>query len=261
MGAVLGCVTQFTHGGVASWLAGGVWLGHQPKGNRPKARPQGGVMETGVKFFSKFDRNTFCSLREESIPVRVLVKAAFALNIPHVEVYANDNYIWTVVGDVRVRYSNTSDNVLVSRVTETAGRFEEEVCRISELSVYGAIAAIIEHVKGVKAESEVATYLVRNLSDEADWVGSVAENTIEVEVSSEDTDDTFSVDITFSVEDSDMISMNFYNGSGGEMDPSGKIVDMVANSLFWLSEDLKNQDSFVESEVMLIPVSKFLSQV
>lgn len=216
---------------------------------------------TGIKVFSKFDRNTFSSLREESIPVRVLVKAAFALNILCVEVYANDNYIWTVVGDVRVRYSNTSDNVLVSRVTETAGRFEEEVHRISDLSVYGAIAAITEHVKGVKAESEVATYLVRNLSDEADWVGSVAENTIEVEVSSEDTDDTFSVDITFSVEDSDMISMNFYNGSGGEMDPSGKIVDMVASSLFWLSEDLKSQDSFVESEVMVIPVSKFLPQV
>lgn len=218
-------------------------------------------METGVKFFSKFERNTFSVLRKETNPVRVLVKAAFALNIPCVEIYKNDNYTWTVVGDVRVRYSNTSDNVLVSRVTETAGRFEEEVRRISELSVYGAIAAIIEHVRGVKAESEVATYLVRNLSDEADWVGGVAENTIEVEASSEDTDDTSSVDITFSVEDSDMISMNFYNGSGGETDPSGKIVDMVANSLFWLSEDLKSQDSFIESEVMLIPVSKFLPQV
>lgn len=218
-------------------------------------------METGVKFFSKFERNTFSVLRKETNPVRVLVKAAFALNIPCVEIYKNDNYTWTVVGDVRVRYSNTSDNVLVSRVTETAGRFEEEVRRISELSVYGAIAAIIEHVRGVKAESEVATYLVRNLSDEADWVGGVAENTIEVEASSEDTDDTSSVDITFSVEDSDMISMNFYNGSGGETDPSGKIVDMVANSLFWLSEDLKGQDSFIESEVMLIPVSKFLPQV
>ena len=170
------------------------------------------MKNTGIKVFNKFDRNTFNSLRKESIPVRVLVKTAFALNIPCVEIYKNDNYTWTVVGDVRVRYSNTSDNVLVSRVTETAGRFEEEVHRISELSVYGAIAAIIEHVKAVKAESEVATYLVRNLSDEADWVGSVAENTIEVEVSSEDTDDTFSVDITFSVEDSDMISMNFYNG-------------------------------------------------
>ena len=55
--------------------------------------------------------------------------------------------------------------------------------------------------------------------------------------------------------------MNFYNGSGGETDPSGKIVDMVANSLFWLSEDLKGQDSFIESEVMIIPVSKFLPQV
>ena len=213
---------------------------------------------TGIKVFNKFDRNTFSTLRKEPHPIRVLVKTAFALNIPCVEIYKNDNYTWTVVGDVRVRYSNTSDNVLVSRVTETAGRFEEEVCRISEMSVYGAIAAIIEHVK---AESEAAVYLVRNLSDEADWVGSVAENTIEVEVGSEDTDDTFSVDITFSVEDSDMISMNFYNGSGGEMDPSGKIVDMVANSLFWLSEDLKGQDSFVESEVMLIPVSKFLPQV
>ena len=219
------------------------------------------MKNTGIKVFNKFDRNTFDSLRKEPNPIRVLVKTAFALNIPCVEVYANDNYIWTVVGDVRVRYSNTSDNVLVSRVTETAGRFEEEVRRISEMSVYGAIAAIIEHVKGVKAESEVATYLVRNLSDEADWVGGVAENTIEAEIGSEDTDDTSSVDITFSVEDSDMISMNFYSGSGGEMDPSGKIVDMVANSLFWLSEDLKNQDSFVESEVMLIPVSKFLSQV
>lgn len=213
-----------------------------------------------IQVFSKFDRNTFSTLRKEPHPIRVLVKTAFALNIPCVEIYKNDNYTWTVVGDVRVRYSNTSDNVLVSRVTETAGRFEEER-RISEMSVYGAIAAITEHVKGVKAESEAAVYLVRNLSDEADWVGSVAENTIEVEVSSEDTDDTFSVDITFSVEDSDMISMNFYNGSGGEMDPSGKIVDMVANSLFWLSEDLKSQDSFVESEVMLIPVSKFLPQV
>ena len=124
-----------------------------------------------IQVFSKFDRNTFNSLRKESIPVRVLVKTAFALNIPCVEVYMNDNYTWTVVGDVRVRYSNTSDNVLVSRVTETAGRFEEEVRRISEMSVYGAIAAIIAHVKGVKAESEVATYLVRNLSDEADWDG------------------------------------------------------------------------------------------
>ena len=200
-----------------------------------------------IQVFSKFDRNTFNSLRKESIPVRVLVKTAFALNIPCVEIYKNDNYTWTVVGDVRVRYSNTSDNVLVSRVTETAGRFEEEVRRISEMSVYRAIAAIIEHVKGVKAES--------------DWVCGVAENTIEVEVGSEDTDDTSSVDITFSVEDGDMISMNFYNGSGGEMDPSGKIVDMVANSLFWLSEDLKSQDSFVESEVMIIPVSKFLPQV
>ena len=258
----MGCVTQFTHGGVASWLAGGVWLGYQPKGNRPEARPQGGIVKnTGIKVFNKFDRNTFSTLRKEPHPIRVLVKTAFALNIPCVEIYKNDNYTWTVVGDVRVRYSNTSDNVLVSRVTETAGRFEEEVRRISEMSVYGAIAAIIEHVKGVKAESEVATYLVRNISDEADWVGGVAENTIEVEVSSEDTDDTFSVDITFSVEDSDMISMNFYNGSGGEMDPSGKIVDMVANSLFWLSEDLKSQESFVESEVMLIPVSKFLPQV
>ena len=92
-------------------------------------------------------------------------------------------------------------------------------------------------------------------------MGSVAENTIEVEVGSEDTDDTSSVDITFNVEDSDMISMNFCSGSGGEMDPSEKIVDMVANSLFWLSEDLKSQDSFVKSEVMLIPVSKFLPQV
>ena len=216
---------------------------------------------TGVKFFSKFDRNTFYSLREESIPVRILVKTAFALNIPYVEIYKNDNYIWTTVNDVRVRYSRTSDNVLVSRVTETAGRFEEEVHRISELSVYGAIAAIVQHVKGVKVESEVATYLVRNLSDEADWVGSVAENTIEVEVSSEDTDDTSSVDITFSVEDSDTISMNLCDGSGGETPLSEEIVNMVATSLFWLGDGLKSWNSITETGVILIPMSKFLPQV
>ena len=215
----------------------------------------------GVKFFSKFDRNTFHSLREESIPVRILVKTAFALNIPYVEIYRNDNYIWTTANDVRIRYSRTSDNVLVSRVTETAGRFEEEVHRISELSVYGAIAAIVQHVKGVKAESEVATYLVHNLSDEADWVGSVAENTIEVEVSSEDTDDTSSVDITFSVEDSDTISMNLCDGSGGETPLSEEIVNMVATSLFWLGDGLKSWNSITETGVVLIPVSKFLPQV
>ena len=66
-------------------------MGHQPKGNRPEAGSRGGVMEnTGVKFFSKFDRNTFYSLRDESIPVRILVKTAFALNIPYVEVYKNN---------------------------------------------------------------------------------------------------------------------------------------------------------------------------
>lgn len=217
-------------------------------------------METGVKFFSKFDRNTFSILRKEPNPIRVLVKAAFALNIPHVEIYKNDNYIWTTVNDVRIRYSTTSDNVLVSRVTETAGRFEEEVRRISELSVYGAIAAIIEHVKAVKAESEAATYLVRNIADKVDWVGGVGENTIEVEVNSEDTDDTLSVTIDFSMEDNDMIAMNLY-WSGDETPLSETIVDVVADSFFWLGGCLNGWGSIITTKRMLFPVDKFLPQV
>lgn len=218
------------------------------------------MKNTGIKVFNKFDRNTFDSLRKEPHPIRVLVKTAFALNIPCVEIYKNDNYIWTVVGDVRVRYSNTSDNVLVSRVTETAGRFEEEVHRISELSVYGAIAAIIEHVKAVKAESEAAVYLVRNIADKVDWVGGVAENTIEVEVSSEDTDDTLSVTIDFNMEDNDMISMNLY-WSGDETPLSKMIVDVVADAFFWLGGSLNGWGSIITTKRMLFPVDKFLPQV
>lgn len=218
------------------------------------------MKNTGIKVFSKFDRNTFSSLREESIPVRVLVKTAFALNIPCVEIYKNDNYIWTVVGDVRVRYSNTSDNVLVSRVTEMAGRFEEEVHRISEHSVYEAIAAIIEHVKAVKAESEAAIYLVRNITDKVDWVGGVGENTIEVEVSSEDADDTLSVTIDFSMEDNDVIAMNLY-WSGDETPLSETIVDVVADAFFWLGGSLNGWGSIITTKRMLFPVDKFLPQV
>lgn len=218
------------------------------------------MKNTGIKVFNKFDRNTFDSLRKEPNPIRVLVKTAFALNIPCVEIYKNDNYIWTVVGDVRVRYSNTSDNVLISRVTEMAGRFEEEVHRISEHSVYEAIAAIIEHVKAVKAESEAAIYLVRNITDKVDWVGGVGENTIEVEVSSEDADDTLSVTIDFSMEDNDVIAMNLY-WSGDETPLSETIVDVVADAFFWLGGSLNGWGSIITTKRMLFPVDKFLPQV
>ena len=218
------------------------------------------MKNTDIKVFNKFDRNTFDSLRKEPNPIRVLVKTAFALNIPCVEIYKNDNYIWTVVGDVRVRYSNTSDNVLISRVTEMAGRFEEEVHRISEYSVYEAIAAIIEHVKAVKAESEAAIYLVRNITDKVDWVGGVGENTIEVEVSSEDADDTLSVTIDFSMEDNDVIAMNLY-WSGDETPLSETIVDVVADSFFWLGGCLNGWGSIITTKRMLFPVDKFLPQV
>lgn len=74
-----------------------------------------------TKVFSKFSRHVFTDLRKETCPIRVMVKAALAINCLSVEVNEDDSCIWiSVDDDSHVRYCKNSDNVLIDREAGTA---------------------------------------------------------------------------------------------------------------------------------------------
>lgn len=216
-----------------------------------------------TKIFSKFNRHVFNSLHKETCPVRVLVKAAFAVNCLNVEVNEDDSFIWISVDDIHVRYCKNYDNVLVARETNSTGFFEEEVNRISDLPVQVAAEAVANQIRSVKAQSEMSAYLVQCLADKADWLTTTGENTIAVRLGDNDSSVTGPsfMEITFSVQDDKIVMSLFdeqeYSDNYGKH-LQGTILDTITNALYWLCGDFQSSKSFTEDGEVSVPVSKFL---
>jgi hypothetical protein len=219
-----------------------------------------------TKIFSKFNRHVFNSLHKETCPVRVLVKAAFAVNCLNVEVNEDDSFIWISVDDIHVRYCKNYDNVLVARETNSAGFFEEEVNRISDLPVQVAAEAVANQIRSVKAQSKMSTYLVHCLADKVDWVNITGENTIAVHVG--DNDDSATgpsfMEIMFSVQE-DRIVMSLFNEQEYSDDYGkhlqGTLLDTITDTLYWICGDFRSSESFIKDGEVSVPVSKFLPLV
>lgn len=217
-----------------------------------------------TKVFNKFSHHTLTNLRKESCPVRVLVKAAFAVRCLNVEVNEDDSFIWISVDDnTHVRYCKNSDNVLIVREAGTAGFFEENVYRISDLPVQVAAEAVAKQIRNVKAQSEMSAYLVQCLADKADWLTTTGENTIAVHVGDNDSSVTGPsfMEITFSVQDDKIVMSLFdeqeYSDNYGKH-LQGTILDTITNALYWLCGDFQSSKSFTEDGEVSVPVSKFL---
>lgn len=219
-----------------------------------------------TKIFSKFNRHVFNSLHKETCPVRVLVKAAFAVNCLNVEVNEDDSFIWISVDDIHVRYCKNYDNVLVARETNSAGFFEEEVNRISDLPVQVAAEAVANQIRSVKAQSKMSTYLVHCLADKVDWVNITGENTIAVHVG--DNDDSATgpsfMEIMLSVQE-DRIVMSLFNEQEYSDDYGkhlqGTLLDTITDALYWICGDFRSSESFIKDGEVSVPVSKFLPLV
>lgn len=219
-----------------------------------------------TKIFSKFNRHVFNSLHKETCPVRVLVKAAFAVNCLNVEVNEDDSFIWISVDDIHVRYCKNYDNVLVARETNSAGFFEEEVNRISDLPVQVAAEAVANQIRSVKAQSKMSTYLVHCLADKVDWVNITGENTIAVHVG--DNDDSATgpsfMEIMFSVQE-DRIVMSLFDEQEYSDDYGkhlqGTLLDTITDTLYWICGDFRSSESFIKDGEVSVPVSKFLPLV
>lgn len=219
-----------------------------------------------TKIFSKFNRHVFNSLHKETCPVRVLVKAAFAVNCLNVEVNEDDSFIWISVDDIHVRYCKNYDNVLVARETNSAGFFEEEVNRISDLPVQVAAEAVANQIRSVKAQSKMSTYLVHCLADKVDWVNITGENTIAVHVG--DNDDSATgpsfMEIMFSVQE-DRIVMSLFDEQEYSDDYGkhlqGTLLDTITDALYWICGDFRSSESFIKDGEVSVPVSKLLPLV
>ena len=216
-----------------------------------------------TKVFNKFSHHTLTNLHKETCPVRVLVKAAFAVNCLNVEVNEDDSFIWISVDDIHVRYCKNYDNVLVARETNSAGFFEEEVNRISDLPVQVAAEAVANQIRSVKAQSEMSAYLVHCLADKVDWVNITGENTIAVHVG--DNDDSATgpsfMEIMFSVQE-DRIVMSLFDEQEYSDDYGkhlqGTLLDIITDALYWLCGDFPSSESFIKDGEVSVPVSKFL---
>ena len=217
-----------------------------------------------TKIFNKFSHYTLTDLRKETCPVRVLVKAALAVNCLNVEVNEDDSFIWINVDDAsHVRYCKNSDNVLIVREAGTAGFFEENVYRISDLPVQVAAEAVANQIRNVKAQSEMSAYLVNCLADKVDWVNITGENTIAVHVG--DNDDSATgpsfMEIMFSVQD-DKIVMSLFNEQEYSDDYGkhlqGTLLDTITDALYWLCGDFRSSESFIKDGEVSVPVNKFL---
>lgn len=219
-----------------------------------------------TKIFSKFNRHVFNSLHKETCPVRVLVKAAFAVNCLNVEVNEDDSFIWISVDDIHVRYCKNYDNVLVARETNSAGFFEEEVNRISDLPVQVAAEAVAKQIRNVKAQSEMSTYLVNCLTDKVDWLNVTGENTIAVRLGDNDSSTTGPsfMEIMFSVQE-DRIVMSLFDEQEYSDDYGkhlqGTLLDIITDALYWLCGDFRSSESFIKDGEVSVPVSKFLPLV
>lgn len=220
-----------------------------------------------TKVFNKFSHHTLTNLHKETCPVRVLVKAAFTVNCLNVEVNEDDSFIWISVDDnSHVRYCKNSDNVLIVREASTAGFFEENVYRISDLPVQVAAEAVSNQIRNVKAQSEMSAYLVNCLADKVDWVNVTGENTIAVHVGDNDDSTTGPsfMEIMFSVQD-DKIVMSLcdeqeYSDDYGKH-LRGTLLDIITDAMYWICGDFQNSDSFIKDGEVSVPVSKFLPRV
>lgn len=216
-----------------------------------------------TKIFSKFNRHVFNSLHKETCPVRVLVKAAFAVNFLNVEVNEDDSFIWISADDIHVRYCKNYDNVLIVREAGTAGFFEENVYRISDLPVQVAAEAVANQIRNVKAQSEMSAYLVQCLADKADWLTTTGENTIAVRLGDNDSSTTGPsfMEIMFSVQE-DRIVMSLFDEQEYSDDYGkhlqGTLLDIITDALYWLCGDFPSIESFIKDGEVSVPVSKFL---
>lgn len=217
-----------------------------------------------TKVFNKFSHHTLTDLHKETCPVRVLVKAAFAVNCLNVEVNEDDSFIWiSVDDDSHVRYCKNSDNVLIVREAGTAGFFEENVYRISDLPVQMAAEAVAKQIRNVKAQSEMSTYLVNCLTDKVDWLNVTGENTIAVHVG--DNDDSATgpsfMEIMFSVQE-DRIVMSLFDEQEYSDDYGkhlqGTLLDTITDALYWICGDFRSSESFIKDGEVSVPVNKFL---
>lgn len=217
-----------------------------------------------TKVFNKFSHHTLTNLHKETCPVRVLVKAAFTVNCLNVEVNEDDSFIWISVDDnSHVRYCKNSDNVLIVREAGTAGFFEENVYRISDLPVQVAAEAVANQIRSVKAQSEMSAYLVNCLADKVDWVNSTGENTIAVHIGDNDDSTTGPslMEIMFSVQD-DRIMMSLFDEQEYSDDYGkhlqGTLLDVITDALYWLCGDFRSSESFIKDGEVSVPVNKFL---
>ena len=217
-----------------------------------------------TKVFNKFNRPVLTDLHKETCPVRVLVKAAFAVNCLSVEVNEDDSFIWiSVDDDSHVRYCKNSNNVLIVREAGTAGFFEENVYRISDIPVQVAAEAVANQIRNVKAQSEMSAYLVQCLTDKTDWVSVTGENTIAVHVGDNDDSTTGPsfMEIMFSVQD-DRIVMSLFDEQEYSDDYGkhlqGTLLDTITDALYWICGDFRSSKSFTEDGEVSVPVSKFL---
>jgi hypothetical protein len=216
-----------------------------------------------TKVFNKFSRHMITDLRKEICPVRVLVKAALAVNCLSVEVNEDDSYIWISVDDIHVRHCKNYDNVLVAREIDSAGFFEEQVNRISDLPVQVAAEVVAKQIKNVKAQSEASAYLVQCLTDKTDWVNITGENTIAVHVGDNDNSATGPsfMEITFSVQE-DRIVMSLFDEQEYSDDYGkhlqGTLLDTITDALYWVCGDFRSNESFINDGEVSVPVNKFL---
>lgn len=222
------------------------------------------VIMLNTKVFNKFSHHTLTNLHKETCPVRVLVKAAFAVNCLSVEVNEDDSFIWVNIDDdSHVRYCKNSDNVLIVREAGTAGFFEENVYRISDLPVQVAAEAVAKQIRNVKAQSEMSAYLVDCLADKVDWVNVTGENTIAVHVGDNDNSATGPsfMEIMFSVQEDRIVMSLFdeqeYSDNYGKH-LQGTLLDTIMDALYWICGDFQNSKSFTEDGEVCVPVNKFL---
>lgn len=216
-----------------------------------------------TKVFNKFSHHTLTNLCKEPCPVRVMVKAAFAVNCLNVEVNEDDSFIWISADDIHVRYCKNYDNVLIARETNGAGFFEEQINRISDLPVQVAAEAVANQIRSVKAQSEMSAYLVNCLADKVDWVNSTGENTIAVHIGDNDDSTTGPsfMEITFSVQE-DRIVMSLcdeqeYSDDYGKH-LQGTLLDTITDALYWICGDFRSSESFIKDGEVSVPVNKFL---
>lgn len=216
-----------------------------------------------TKVFNKFSRHVLTDLHKETCPVRVLVKAAFAVNCLNVEVNEDDSYIWINVDDTHIRFCKNYDNVLIVREADDAGFFEEQVNRISDLPVQVAAEAVAKQIRNVKAQSKMSAYLMNCLTDKFDWVSSTGENTIAVHTGDNDSSITGPsfMEITFSVQDDRIVMSLFdeqeYSDNYGKH-LQGTLLDTITDALYWICGDFRSSKSFTEDGEVSVPVSKFL---